>query len=365
MKPSVVILLLSSFLSHISQVSSYSNSSSSTVPKITSNSVQNEKNYTAPYFPLLGFKEYPQNPILGPITPNNWESKYVFNPSAIVIDDKVWLLYRAQNSSKISSIGLAWSDDGYNFTRYTKPVISPTEWYEIPGGCEDPRIIRVNGTFYLTYTGYDGKTARLCMATSQDLVSWKKIGPILPNVTDVVYDWQDPMNSFYAREGWSKSGAIIDEPINGLYQMVWGDSFLMTANSTDLIHWNYTRNSQPFAAKLNVWEQSLMESAAPPVKTRDGKWLKFYNGVSNGPGGYTPSAYNTGQMLIDPVNYPLGPPIARLETPLLQPSSVQEVTGQVDHVIFSEGLVQFRGQWMVYFGQGDSFVGVATTPVQP
>jgi predicted GH43/DUF377 family glycosyl hydrolase len=70
-------------------------------------------------------------------------------------------------------------------------------------------------------------------------------------------------------------------------------------------------------------------------------------------------------MLIDPVNAPLGPPVARLESPILQPTSVREVKGQVDNVVFSEGLVQFRGKWFMYFGQGDAFLGVATAPVQP
>ena len=283
-----------------------------------------------------------------------------------LIDDKVWLLYRAQNQSKTSSIGLAWSSDGFAFTRYNNPVLSPSEPYELPGGTEDPRVVRVNGTFYMTYTGYDGTTARLCLATSTDLVNWTKYGPILPNVTDVVYNWKQPKNSYVPRSGWSKSGALLNErQPDGTYHMHFGDSFLYYANSTDLINWNVTPYQEPYAPHLNVWEQALMESGPPPIKTRDGMWLKIYNGVSVGLGGYTPSQYSTGEMLIDPVNAPFGPPVARLETPLLQPTSIQEVTGQVDNVIFSEGLVQFRGQWLLYFGQGDAFLGVATTPVQP
>jgi hypothetical protein len=66
--------------------------SSNTVPTIGQNSVDNDANYTAPYFPLLGFKEYPNNPILSPNPAQNWESAYLYNPSAIVVDGKVWLL---------------------------------------------------------------------------------------------------------------------------------------------------------------------------------------------------------------------------------------------------------------------------------
>jgi predicted GH43/DUF377 family glycosyl hydrolase len=341
-------------------------SSSDTVPKITPESTDNDPNYKAPYFPLLGFKEYPGNPILSPNPANNWESAFLYNPAAIVVDDTVFLLYRAQNKTKTSSIGLAWSKDGYNFTRYNKPVIQATEPYEQGGGTEDPRVIRVNGTFYATYTGWDLKTARLCLATSTDLINWKKYGPILPNVTDITFGAGDPTLPYVARVGWSKSGAILNErQPDGTYHMHFGDEFLYVANSTDLIHWNYDVRSAPYAPKINIWEQALMESAAPPVKTRDGMWLKFYNGVGTGIGGYVFGQYSTGQMLIDPVNLPHGPPVARLETPVLTPTSVHEVTSQVDNVVFSEGLVQYKGKWFLYFGEGDAFLGVATTDVQP
>lgn len=341
-------------------------SNSNTVPKITPKSSDNDPHYKAPYFPLLGFKEYENNPILSPNPDNNWESAFLYNPSAIVVDDTIFLLYRAQNTSKTSSIGLAWSKDGYNFTRYNKPVIQATEPYEAIGGCEDPRVIRVNGTFYATYTGYDNTTARLCLATSTDLVNWTKYGPILPNVTDIILGVLDPTLPYTTRVGWSKSGAILNErQPDGTYHMHFGDSFLYLATSKDLIHWDIEDRQPPYAPKLNVWEQVLMESAAPPVKTRDGMWLKFYNGVSSGIGGYVLGQYSTGQMLIDPVNLPRGPPIARIETPVLTPTSVHEVTGQVDNVVFSEGLVQYRGKWFLYFGQGDAFLGVATTDVQP
>ena len=332
----------------------YSNSSSSTVPKITPNSSQGDKDYKAPYFPLLGFKEYENNPILSPNPDNDWESAYLYNPAAMVIDERIFLLYRAQNKSKVSTVGLAWSDDGYTFTRYNKPILFPTESYESPGGTEDPRVVRIDGTFYMTYSGYDGKTARLCLATSTDLVNWKKYGPILPNV-----------NYRSGYPGWSKSGAILDEKVNGVYYMQFGDSFLYTANSTDLINWNYETNPTPFAQKLNSWEKALMESGAPPVKTRDGMWLKIYNGVSDGSDGYIGGQYSTGQMLMDPATRPNGPPIARLEVPLLQPTTPYETGGQVHNVIFSEGLVQFKGKWFNYFGEGDEWLGVATTDVQP
>jgi predicted GH43/DUF377 family glycosyl hydrolase len=379
MAPSIFrsLLLLSPLVNSLAEANVFKNRgpassantqvhSSSTVPRITPDSTDNDADYRAPVFPLLGFEEYSNNPIMRPNPAHDWESAWLYNPSAIVVDEMVWLLYRAQNKAKKSSIGLAWSTDGFNFTRYENPVLEATEPYEHIGGCEDPRVVRVNGTFYLTYTGYDNTTARLCLATSPDLVNWKKYGPILPDVTDLEYDWQSPMNSYSPRKEWSKSGAILNErQPDGTYHMMFGDSFLYLSNSTDLIHWNYPVDNKYYAPKLNIWEQALMESAGPPVKTRDGKWLLMYNGVGTGLGGYVPGQYSTGQMLLDPVKFPNGPPVARVETPLLQPSTVEEIDGQVDNVVFSEGLVQYKGKWLLYFGAGDAFLSVATAPVQP
>ena len=53
--------------------------------------------------------------------------------------------------------------------------------YEKGGGVEDPRLVKIGHTYYLTYTGYNnvdgvgptGKDAQLCLATSTDLVHWK------------------------------------------------------------------------------------------------------------------------------------------------------------------------------------------------
>lgn len=130
--------------------------SASTLPfTINRNTPLNTADYTPPIFPIVPFNKYQNNPILTPNPANNFESAYLYNPTAIVLNETIFLLYRAQNSSKTSTIGLAWSTDGTSFTRLNRPIIYPTEPWERIGGCEDPRIVRVNGTFYVTYTAYD------------------------------------------------------------------------------------------------------------------------------------------------------------------------------------------------------------------
>src|SRR5436189_1993599 len=102
--------------------------------------------------------------------------------------------------------------------------------YEWEGGIEDPRIVESeNGAYIMTYTAYDGNIARLCLASSTNLISWKKHGTVLTGTH---------INT------WSKSGAIvakqsgekiIAQKINGKYWMYFGDTDLFLATSDDLI----------------------------------------------------------------------------------------------------------------------------------
>lgn len=95
--------------------------------------------------------------------------------------------------------------------------------------------------------------------------------------------------------------------------------------------------------------------------------------MTTGRVGYPANQYSVGQMLLDPsgsfrsnslnATPPSGcttsdtylpqlrdGPIARLERPILVPGEKNEQTGQVDQVVFAEGLVQFKGKWFLYFG---------------
>jgi predicted GH43/DUF377 family glycosyl hydrolase len=110
-----------------------------------------------------------------------WEEKDVFNPAAIVRDNKIYLLYRAEDKigkfAGTSRLGLAVSDDGLHFTKMKEPVFYPDndslKIYEWEGGIEDPRVVESeDGTYILTYTAFDGTTARLLIATSIDLIHW-------------------------------------------------------------------------------------------------------------------------------------------------------------------------------------------------
>ncbi|MBS6194629.1 MAG: hypothetical protein KH828_03480 [Clostridiales bacterium] len=304
-----------------------------------------------------------------------WEAKDVFNPAAVVRDDKVYLLYRAEDRegthAGTSRVGLAVSNDGLHFETLLQPVLYPEqdEFREIEwdGGCEDPRIIeREDGQYFLYYTAYDGKIARLCCAESEDLLHWKKHGPVFGKA----------LNGKYA-ELWSKSGAVVCErkdshfyaaKIQGKYWMYWGETNIYAAVSDNLKDWEPVEfladgadNPVLFpviAPRKGRYDEVLCEPGPQAVLTENGIVL-LYNGKGPNPemaGGHD-TMYQAGQLLLDPDN-PVSV-FARTREPFISPSEPFELNGQVMPTCFIEGMVYFKEKYYLYYGTADSKIAVA------
>lgn len=275
------------------------------------------------------FAKHEDNPIMEP-QGDGFEAMAVFNPTVIVEDGIFYMLYRAEDRKGVSRIGLAESGDGINFVRRPEPVLSPTERYEIWGGCEDPRVVRIEDTYYLTYTAYDGWRAKLALATSTDLVHWEKHGVIIP--------WP-----------WSKAGAIVPWRINGRYVMYFGDSSIWIAYSDDLIDWDVV-NEPVMKIRPDHFDSRGIEPGPIPIMTEQGILL-IYNGWNDN------ITYKVGAVLFsvdDPTRV-----LKRLDQPILEPTEVSELQGQVPNVVFASSLVQHEGVLYLYYGGADSCIGVA------
>ena len=323
---------------------------------------------------------------MDPITKKSakWEERNVLNPTAVVKDNKVYLMYRAQDLDGTSRIGMAISDDGLHFTKMASPVLYPDndemklyEWnYKKDGkekensetcyfcyfdGVEDPRIVESeNGEYIMTYTAYDGKTARLSIASSKDLKTWVKHGLVF--------------NTDKYRDMWSKSGAIVSElkdnkiiakEIDGKYWMYFGDTNLYIATSTDLIHWDIAENEEsgkPISVlhpRMGYYDSRLVEPG-PYAIYKDAGILLIYNG-SNAANFNDPTlpkfTYAAGQALFDNKNpFKL---IDRTESFFIHPDKDYEKVGEVNEVCFVEGLVFFKNKWFLYYGTADSKIAVA------
>jgi predicted GH43/DUF377 family glycosyl hydrolase len=282
-------------------------------------------------------------PILVP-QGTGFESRGVFNPAVIKDGDRYVMLYRAQDANGTSRLGIASSRDGLHFVREPQPALAPETDYEREGGVEDPRLVKIGATYYLTYTAYDGKDAQLALATSRDLRSWKRHGVIMP------------ANTGRWNVKWTKAGAILDQPVNARYWMYYmadaaaGSDQMGIASSPDLLHWTESLDAPVLGRRPGAFDSRVVEPGPPPLLTPEGILL-VYNGADDG------LIYRTGWALfdvLDPTRV-----LARSDTPIFEPKKGWELAGQVPNVVFVEGLVREGKRWLFYYGGADKQIGVA------
>lgn len=302
-----------------------------------------------------------EKPIISP-QGDGFESAGTFNPTVVKYGGKFVMLYRAQDVHGKSSLGYASSDDGVHFVRRSDPVMFGEAPYESGGGVEDPRLVKIGDTFYLTYTAYNNEggqgahangpihgDAQLCLATSTDLIHWKRQGVIMPA-------YKGKWNI-----GWTKSGAIIPEKIKGKYWMYYladGANQLTQmsiAYSKDLMHWTDALDHPVLSSRPKMFDSQVVEPGPAPVMTEDGIFL-IYNGADGD------NVYRTGWVVFDkkdPTKV-----LARAEQPIFEPVHEWEKNGQVPNVVFVEGLVREGNRWLFYYGGADKYVGVASAAVR-
>lgn len=109
----------------------------------------------------------------------DFENEGVLNPATIRDGDQVLFYYRAVQHGNHSSIGFCKLSQPLKVAeRYDKPLLFPEHDYESKG-LEDPRVVQIDGLYYLTYTAFDGANACAALATSTDGVNFKKHGLIV------------------------------------------------------------------------------------------------------------------------------------------------------------------------------------------
>jgi len=287
----------------------------------------------------MKLKRYAEIPIMSPNPENRWEAAAVFNCAAIHDNGLVHMIYRATDISSsgregdyINSLGYAVSTDGIHFNRLERPILSNDVPQEARGP-EDPRIVKIGETFYMTYTGYGGRfdgDYRICLATSTNLIAWERHGVIL----------DEP----------NKDASLFPEKISDRYVMFHRrEPDIWIAYSRDLVHWEdhtVVLKSLPDSD----WENSKIGISGPPIKTLDG-WFLIYHGVNKD------LVYRQGAALLaleDPTKV-----LARHSEPILEPELDWELFGHVNNVVFSCGHVLLNDEIYLYYGGADNAIGLA------
>lgn len=314
-----------------------------------------------------------------------FENEGVLNPATIKEGNTIHLFYRAVSTGNYSSIGYCKFDNPLHLVgRNNTPLIVPEFDYESQG-VEDPRIVKIDDWYYLTYTAYDGVNALGALAISLDLINWEKKGIIVPQITydkfkelaeskgeiNVKYlrynDHEKQTNNDTTKLIWDKNLIFFPRRINGklaFLHRIKPDMHIVTAiNSLDELTDKFWKN---YFLSINQYivlspkydhEISYIGGGCPPIETKEG-WLLIYHGVQDSIKGYV---YSACAALLDLENPQTG--IARLPYPLFSPEYLWELRGEVNNVCFPTGTVVINDTLYIYYGAADERIACASVSI--
>lgn len=314
----------------------------------------------------------------------DFENNGVFNAGIYQEDNILHILYRAVEHGNFSTIGYAKTEGPLNIIkRNEKPLIQRDFDYE-KHGVEDPRIVKIEDTYYITYTAYDGVNAMGALATSKDLVHFEKHGIITPHVNYQEYEdyvnccGGEKLNPKYHQyyNLFAQIGLVDDEfrllrdkdivlfprKVNGkfvLLHRIWpGIQIVQFEDWKELTEpfWeDYLKNliHHIVLDPKDIFEVDYIGAGGPPIETEFG-WLLIYHGVQET---ITGKIYHAKAALLQ-----LDKPeieLARLPYPLFSPSKPWEIEGVVNNVVFPTGHAVFGDDLYIYYGVADRHVAVA------
>lgn len=283
------------------------------------------------------------DPILKPIKEHDWEKAAVFNAALVYHNGLYHMIYRATDlggqekyGKYINALGYAVSADLFIWHRYEEPILTNSVPEE-KRGPEDPRIVRLDDTFYMTYVGFRGRVFddyRICLATSKDLVHWDRKGILL----------DEP----------NKNASLFPEKINGKYCMLHRrNPDICICYSEDLKTWiGHKKIMSPLP---DTWNQVRIGIAGPPVKIDDG-WFLIFHGVDEF------NHYRLGVALLDGEDP--SKVLARQAEPIIEPELDWEVNGYVPNVIFSCATLLRGNRIYCLYGGADTVIGAAYIDIQ-
>jgi len=190
----------------------------------------------------------------------------VYNAAVVKHNNEYIMLPRMHLRNGRSIIGIARSQDGFNFKVHNKPFLTPSqdsifgEYEEF--GVEDPRICHIDGEYLITYSAYSRHGVRIGLVMTRDFIHIERIALISQADMRNVVIFPHKFDGQYVR---------LDRPHSEISPWT-----IWISYSPDLIHWG--RSRALIAPVSYHWDQMKTGPGATPIKTRAG-WLNIYHGV--------------------------------------------------------------------------------------
>jgi predicted GH43/DUF377 family glycosyl hydrolase len=308
-----------------------------------------------------------------------FENEGVLNPTCVQKDGLTHMFYRAVSMGNFSSLGYCQINKDKVLIRSKQPILVSEFDYETRG-VEDPRIVKVDGIYYLFYVAYDGKNARTALATSMDLMNFQKQGLISPSITyemarQLFLDPSLPKSySEYALHYqqtiapdvllWEKDIILFPKKINGkflLFHRVMPGMQYMYLDSLDQLKseefWIEQLKTLHEHVVINpkFWfESRKVGGCCTPIETKRG-WVLLCHGVQKTSTG---TVYRASAMLLD-LNDPTKV-LGRLPEPLFSPHLDWEEKGTASNVVFPSGAAVYGDELYIYYGAADSCIAAVS-----
>lgn len=310
-----------------------------------------------------------------------FEDESVSNPGCYQEGALIHMLYRAVSEGNHSSIGYCSLSDPLTVKERRKTPFYKAQHPSESQGVEDPRITRIEDTYYLTYTAYDGINALGALAISKDMKKFSRAGIITPLISrckfrELIKGTPGIPEKYYNNESlyyehmpdktvilWDKDVIFFPRKINGrfafLHRIFPGIQVVLCDSISDLTEefWeDYLCNLNKHIAlgPRHAFEKEYIGGGCVPIETPEG-WLLIYHGVEQGLNGKIYHAAAALLELDDPTVE-----IARLPVPLFSPEKDWETTGYVNNVVFPTGTARVGDRLYIFYGAGDSRIAVAS-----
>ncbi len=281
---------------------------------------------------------YSRDPVLKTVPEHKWERAAVFNAGAVYDNGKYHMIYRGTDigghekfGEYINNLGYAWSENIVDWQRLPDPVLKNDVPQELRGP-EDPRIVKLDGRFYMTYTGFGGRFLgdyRICLAISDDFKTWDRQGVLL--------DEENKNSAFFPQKFGDKYLLLHRRGVD-----IW------IAETEDFK--TFTNHTSIMAPIPGTWESRKIGIAGPPVLHPQG-WLLIYHAVDE------IFQYRLGAVLLDRDNP--RKVLARFNQPLIESEEEWERQGPVPNVIFSCATMEMEDRYDIIYAGADSLIGAA------
>ncbi|MBN2851134.1 MAG: hypothetical protein JXQ23_00200 [Clostridia bacterium] len=220
-------------------------------------------------FDGIHFNHYENNPIIKITNDENaFDNQYILDPASVLFNNKVYLYYSGRSNKRGLSVGLAVSDDGFDFKKHAKPIIE---------NAMVPEVVLHNKIIYLFYQRKIDQQFKIFVSESIDGLHFENEKLVFESTGDV--------SDF---DGFSISTVrIIKE--EEYYYMIYGggnrfDDYpngFGIARSTNLITWKRSgKNPILQRGEIGSFDEGAIWFGTPYLY--NGTYYLWYEGTGSG-----------------------------------------------------------------------------------